>query len=108
MRRSARRDSERFDHHQDHDQRHGHAGNLVEQPQLLARKRPLATLELAGIAAQVTVVARQAEDQRELGMEPALAPGMEAEGQRDPEDPDDRDRGPEDDLEQLALALDPL
>ena len=47
MRRSARRDSERLDHHQDHDQRHGDTRNFVKQPQLLARKSSFAALELA-------------------------------------------------------------
>ena len=49
-------DSERFDHHQDYDQRHRDARHFVEHPQRLARKRPLAARKLLRVRREIAVV----------------------------------------------------
>src|SRR5438552_2323592 len=71
------------------------------------RRRVLAPGQGGGGTGHPGMVTAQPQDKGELEMEPALRKGARGRGQRQAEDPDHDQRGPEDDLEQLALAIDP-
>src|SRR6476620_5080193 len=98
---------ERSDDHQHDDERGGNARNFIEHAHGLARQRPFASGKLLSVSAEPALVSAKRNHQRQLGREPALAPGVDVEREHETENPHHRNGGIEDDRTDSSFAFDP-